>query len=278
MNRRLRLLTFCICCYLLVTTTLTACAFPVDQHEAITIEQLAEVTDDSANEVRQAANATTLLLANKTGLTLEKPVNLVLTPDRKSYITEAITRFHMSEFEVEKVARGTDALAGTNLIIVDMSGVPTVRQKTFLIAHELTHQYQRQIAGNKAQQVMWLLEGMAETVGAEVVAQQGYFRLDQYQNNWQTGLQKTVAKPLLSELETRDGWSQSISKYSSPITYKTAGLAVLALTEEFGQQKVLDYFKGLGRGENPETAFQNAFGMSITDYESRFMDRLRKAS
>lgn len=278
MNRRLKLFTFCIVYYILVTTSLTACAFSPSTHEQITVEQIGEITNESATEVQQAANATTLLFEKNTGILLEKPVTIVLTPNRKSYITELITRFHISELEAEKVAKGTDALSGTNLIVVNIDGIPTVRQKTFLIAHELTHQYQRQIAGNRASQVIWLLEGMSETVGAQVVAKQGYFRLDQYQSNWQNGLQMTASKPNLSELETRADWSRSLSQYSSPITYKTAGLAVLTLTQQFGEQKILDYFKGLGRGLNPETAFQNAFGMSMADYESQFMNTLRKAS
>ncbi|HEY3425323.1 MAG TPA: hypothetical protein VGL27_11045 [Negativicutes bacterium] len=284
MNRRYTLLICCLVFCLSVTTALTACAFAANStvdsssHETFTIEQQAGVTDQSVNEIQQAADATKQFFADSMGLALEKPVTLVLTPDRPSYIAEVITRFKISELDAERAAKGTDALAGKDLIIINVSGIPTVRQKTFLIAHELTHKYQYQLAGPQASKVMWLLEGMAESIGAQVVARQGYWKLDQYYNNWQSGLRLTANKPTLGELETRDGWSLSISQYGSPYTYKTAGLAVLVLTERFGQQQVLDYFTRLGRGETPETAFQNAFGTTMSDFANDFTRSIRKAS
>ncbi len=278
MNKHLKSLAFCIIYYFLLTTTLTACALSPNYQDKIQIQKLAEISDQSANEVQQAANATKEFFEKNNGLILEKPVTIVLTPNRKSYITEVIARFHLNDLEAEKVARGTDALSSKNLIIVNMSALPTVRQKTFLIAHELTHHYQRQIAGNRADQIIWLLEGMAESVGAQVVDQQGYLKLDQYEHNWQGGLRMATSKPDLAELETRNSWSLALSKYGSPMTYKTAGLAVLILTQEFGQQKVLEYFRGLERGESPDVSFQNAFGISISTYQNQFMITLRKAS
>jgi len=62
------------------------------------------------------------------------------------------------------------------------------------------------------------------------------------------------------------------------VTYKTAGLAVLTLTERFGQQKVLDYFSGLGRGESPESSFQKAFGISMADFIAEYRRIIRKAA
>ncbi len=95
MNKQLKLFTICIVYYLLVTTTLTARAFPMN-HAQITIEQVGEITAESVTEIQQAANATTLLFQKNTGMILEKPVTIVLAPDRKSYITEVITRFQIS--------------------------------------------------------------------------------------------------------------------------------------------------------------------------------------
>ncbi len=42
--------------------------------------------------------------------------------------------------------------------------------------------------------------------------------------------------------------------------------------------QVLDYFIRLGRGETPETAFQNAFAMTMSDFASDFTRSIRMAS
>jgi len=283
-KRRLKQMTLCLIFCIVITAALTACAFsanrhiPAAEHQAVRIERMAGISNEMVAEIQQAADGTTRFFIDHTGMHLTNQVIIVLTTERKAYITEVIARFKVSELEAERVARGTHALSGNNLIIVDMSGIPTVRQKTFLIAHELTHHYQRQLAGNQAGTVKWMLEGMAEEVGAHVVAQQGYFQVKQYKDNWWTGLAMTANKPSLNQLETARDWSMSISQYGSPLTYKTAGLAVLILTEQFGQEKVLDYFAGLGRGENPETSFQKVFGMRMVDFMADFTRSIRKVA
>jgi len=283
-NTRLKAIAFWFVFCILATATITACAFSTtsdiwaDPNKGVKIEQMVGITSEAADEIQQAADATTRFFINNTGMRLKNQVIIILTTDRRSYIDEIITKFKISELEAERVARGTHALSGKNLIIVDMSGIPTARQKTFLIAHELTHHYQRQIAGNRAGNVMWMLEGMAETVGAQVVAQQGYLQIEQYKNNWRTGLAKTADKPSLSQLKTSNDWSRSISQYGSSLAYKTAGLAVLMLTERFGQEKVLDYFAELRQGEDPEVTFQNIFGITMTDFIADVTYAIRKAA
>jgi len=245
---------------------------------SVVIESLAGVSDKAAGEIRTAADATCRFYATNDGLVLEKPVTIVLTPDRKSYLAEVVARFGVSELEAQRAARGTDALSGGSLIVVNVSGVPSVRRETFLIAHELTHHYQDQLAGSRDGEVKWLLEGMAEAAGAQVVASQGYWRLEQYQENWRQGLTAMPNKPELTDLTTSDGWSGSISRYGSTPTYKTAGLAVLILTERYGQRQVLDYFVELGKGNDPEAAFKQAFGITMADFSAQYRQLLRKAS
>jgi hypothetical protein len=271
MNKTFTLLTSCLT--VIFSLAFTFCVFSAEIHT----EALAGVSTEYAMQIQQAADTTTALFA-RSGLSLEQPVTILLTPDRNSFIAEVTARFHINEFEAQRVAKGADALSGGHLTVINISGIPSARQKLFLTAHELTHHYQRQIAGNQASEIMWLLEGMADTLGAQAVDHEGYFSLNQYQHNWQTGLQMIAPKPSLCELETKADWSHSISSYGSTVTYKTAALAVLYLTKQFGEEKILDYFRSLGQGDSADAAFQNVFGMSIREYEDQYLYSLRKAS
>lgn len=273
---------FLLCCLtiamLFFVLAATACAFStnkapvseVELRQAVTVEPLAGVTSEKTEDVRQAAEATVEFWREQSGLRLKQLPHIVLAKDRPAYRNEVMDRFNISELEAARKTRGTDALTGKSIIVVNISGVPTPRQRTFLIAHEMTHQYQRQIAGTASGRSMWLMEGMAEAAGAQVVARRGYWRLEQYRENWQSGLSRTPDKPTLAELETVEDWSNALVRYGAAITYKTAGLAVLQLTQRFGQQAVWEYFSGLGRGEPPETAFQHAFGIARGDFIAEF--------
>jgi len=205
-------------------------------------------------------------------------VTIVLTRNRKAFLSEAATRFGISEFEANRVGKGVDALAGNALIVINADGAPTPRQRTFLLAHELTHQYQRLLAGNRAGEVKWMIEGMAEAVGAQVVARQGFMSLEQYKANWQTGISSAEKKPSLSQLRTSQDWSSALSVYGTGLTYKTAGLGNLILLEKYGVQRLVKYFAELGKGRSAGESFLNSFELDMPYFEKDIEILVRKAS
>lgn len=284
MNKKNYKIIGCLLLLILAAVSLTACAQDssgqaqtAGKQPAVMIERLNDVTDAEAAVVEQAAEATTQFF-QESHLKLQQPLQLILVRGRQVYLSEVMKRFKVSEIEAARAIKGTDAVAGPGQIIINMDGVPSDRQKTFLTAHETTHQYQRVLAGNRAGTVKWLLEGMAETVGAQIVERKGYMTVAQYRNNWQSGLRSIADKPELAGLRAADAWSSALSRYGSTVTYKTAGLAVLVLTERFGQEKVLAYFGRLGKGESAEDAFYHSFGMTLADFEAEMTSSLKKAA
>ena len=123
-----------------------------------------------------------------------------------------------------------------------------------------------------------MLEGMADAMGAQLVAKTRLFSVPQYKNNWQTGITLSPQKPSLNELRTSSGWFNSISAYGGPPTYKTAGLASLILLERYGMPKVLAYFRELGRDATPEAAFRQAFDLDMSQFENEIAVLCRKTS
>lgn len=283
MKKKLNAFICCLALLLFATVSLTACAQATIRPEAaayqspVSIERLTGVSDAEVTAIKRSAEETTHFF-HDAGLQLQKPIQIILVRGRQAYMAEVMSRFKLSEIEAARAIQGTDAVAGPGRIIINMDGVPSDRQKTFLTAHETTHQYQRSLAGNRAVTVKWLLEGMADTVGAQVVERMGYMTVAQYRNNWQNGLRMSPRKPELAEMRDSGGWANALSHYGSPVTYKTAGLAVLVLTERFGQEKVLTYFKLLGQGDNAENAFYRSFGLNLADFETEIMGSIRKAS
>jgi len=269
------LLLVCLSVFLLLGC---ASASPGDKAaNRITVEALDGILPAETADVRQAADST-LAYYQEAGLQLQQPVTIVLARDRKTFLAETMSRFRISELEANRVAQGVDALAGNGLIIVNVGGIPTPRQRTFLVAHELTHHVQRQLAGARAGEVKWLLEGMAEAVGAQVSARQGFLSMEQYKANWQNGLRAAAKKPQLAELRSSKGWANSLSAYGSGLTYKTAGLSALVLSEQYGMQSIIQYFTELGQGQSPDAAFHHSFGRELLDFEGTVEQLTRTAS
>ena len=276
-QRLLPWLTMCLLTLLLLTGCVSAAPDKAPPSLLISIESGDGITLEETADFQQAARATTAYYQEQ-GLQLKKPVTLVLTRNRQAFIAESITRFKVSELELHKAAKAVDALAGDHLIVFNVDGTPTTRQRLYLTAHELTHKYQRELAGANAGGVKWMLEGMAEAIGAQLVAKAGYISVAQYKANWQTLATLAPQKPHLSELRTSSGWSSSLSTYGGPLTYKTAGLANLILLERYGTPKILAYFRELSRGATPESAFRQAFGQEMDQFENEIAVLCRKAS
>ena len=233
---------------------------------AIRIERQAEVSLEQAAEVERAAEETKNYFAEQ-GRFLPGDLQIVLVKDRPAYLSELQRRFALDELQANRIAKGTDAMSGGAQIVMNIAGVPNERRKTFLTAHELTHFYQR-ATGVRAGAVKWLLEGGADFMGARIVERKGFFSLAAYRNNWLSGLRSYPVKPHLSALRSSEGWSDSISRYGSDLTYKSAALAVLMLTERYGEGALWRYFALAGQGKNAETAFFESFGCTLQEFET----------
>jgi hypothetical protein len=267
---------FCLLSALLITGCASASP-EVMRTSGVQLEQGTDILQEEILDFRNSIDETVAYF-HEAGVQLNKPVTIVLTRNRKDFLAEAAKRFGISEIEVNRVGKGVDALSGNSLIVINVDGTPTPRQRTFLLAHELTHQYQRQLAGAKAGEVKWLLEGAAEAVGAQVVARRGYLSIEQYKANWQAGIRMAEKKPALAQLRTSQEWSDSLSAYGSGLTYKTAGLGCLILFEQYGVQRVLQYYKELGTGRNSDEAFRNSFEVDMLQFERRIEMLVRKVS
>lgn len=244
-------------------------------NDFIKIEQMDGVSYEVLEETKQNLNAAQQYFRMHFQIALNNSVLIVLTPNKSTYRDEIMTRLRYDQSRAEELANNTAGLAGGHIIIVNAGSSSTIEGRSTIIIHELTHIYQRQLAGGRSGAVMWILEGIANTVAAQVVDQQGYYRLDTYKRNLQRTLRIADRKPSLDELIARNDWSACLYKYGYHITYQTASYATLLLTERFGERRVMNYFIDLGRGANAERAFQDAFGISLANFAGYYAQELR---
>ena len=259
--------TFLLLVLLFSLLSLGGCKGAAGAQAEIRFELLDEVTVEQAAAVKSAAEVTRLYFA-EAGRELPGPMLIVMTKDRPTYLRELQQRFNLSELQANRVAKGTDAMSGGQLIVMNIAGVPNERRKTFLTAHELTHYYQRAAGGVKYGEAKWLIEGFADVTAAQIVERKGYFKVAEYQRNWLEGLRSYGAKPEIGALRSREGWAESISRYGGDLTYKSAAVAVLVLTQRCGQEAVWQYFALLKAGRNAQAAFEEAFGFKMEEFEA----------
>jgi hypothetical protein len=147
-----------------------------------------------------------------------------------------------------------------------------------LIAHELTHVSQIELARGEGRAEQWLAEGMAEWVAFAVLER---LRLDSVARRRAAAVSGARAHAALQagrlDLETLGtprGFTMRHLREGSLPTYQLAFLMTDYLIQRDGFSRLVEYFAAVGRGRDRRANFQRAFGQSFEEFEDEVLEHL----
>jgi hypothetical protein len=208
------------------------------------------------------------------GLDIDYPINLVLASRQDIYLAAITTKFGIPHEDVEKYYLNTRGVTYGHTIITNLSLCPDNAWRLRHITHELTHQYQAALSGD-AQQLRWLSEGVADIM-AVIIVLNGWKGLSTYAQERMVDLRVAMYVPNLRQLRSGADWVKAADKSGLGMNYYTSDEAVIYLIGKVGFAPVFMYFRLLGKSENIEQAFADAFGISLADFEEEFRRYLSK--
>ena len=148
-----------------------------------------------------------------------------------------------------------------------------------LVAHELTHVSQFELAGGEGRAEQWLAEGMAEWVAFNVLERQG---LDTVMNRRQmavAGIRNhaalLAARLDLETLGNPRGFTVRHLREGSLPTYQLAFLMADYLIERDGFPRVVNYFRTFERKQDRHANFRETFGQSLEQFEQEVLAHLK---
>ena len=190
----------------------------------------------------------------------------------QKYITDTLGGFRFREaicLDVRAGGTGSSTVGvvfGANHIVLYTGARPLLGSPAWLLshvtAHELMHFWQKDI-GNPRDAVgpVWLLEGAAELLGYEAIAAAG---LASEEETRDYALRRVGSDtPSLQSMERRPS---DPAEFSYPLSF----LASEFLIADRGPTALRDYWRGLARGREWETAFGDAFGVVPEEFYLRF--------
>jgi hypothetical protein len=150
-----------------------------------------------------------------------------------------------------------------------------------LLAHELTHVSQIEMAQGEGRAEQWLAEGMAEWVAFHVLER---LRLDSQLRRRAAAVQGVRLHPALAErrldLETLGspaGFTRRHLRDGSQQTYQLAFLLADHLIRRDGLDRVIEYFESFGKRSDRRGNFMAAFGQSLAEFEQEALLHLASA-
>jgi hypothetical protein len=164
------------------------------------------------------------------------------------------------------------------LLLHDHGGSPAAREWLRLIAHELTHVAQIELAQGEGRAEQWLAEGMAEWAAFRVLERLG---VDTLLERRAAAIGHVREHPALREgrldlesLGTSRGFTVRHLREGSLATYQLAFLMTDYLIRRQGFASLPRYFREFAAGRTRHESFRSAFGQSLAEFEREMLDHL----
>ena len=165
------------------------------------------------------------------------------------------------------------------LLLNDEGGAARGREWYRLIAHELAHVSQIELAGGEGRAEQWLAEGMAEWVAFNVLER---LDLDTVANRRKlavTGIRNhaalVAARLDLETLGNPRGFTVRHLREGSLPTYQLAFLMADYLITRDGAPRVVAYFRSFERRQDRHANFRDTFGQSLEHFELEVLAHLK---
>jgi len=165
------------------------------------------------------------------------------------------------------------------LLLNDDGAQPRGREWLRLIAHELAHVSQIEMAAGEGRAEQWLAEGMAEWVAFTSLEHLGLDTLANRRALATAGIRNhaalVAARLDLETLGNPRGFTVRHLKEGSLPTYQLAFLMADYLIERDGFERVVAYFKSFERRQDRHSNFRDTFGQTLDQFEKEVLAHLK---
>lgn len=249
LKRTLSFVTIFLLAYFIALTNITSAAAKVD------IAPSKSVTKQDIQYAVNAVSRVTKYMREKHGEILTNNVRIYLHRKGDS-VSNAFGG------SVDSGDEGGQAVMGQ--ININLPADANEYYITFIIAHEMVHQYQMIDTGvSTLNRNLWFVEGMADLIGTRVANEVNPSMYNKFVDN---AFMQTANRPIgLYVITTREGWKHHYERGAK--TYAKADLALIYLTTRFPDSYMFKYMYALAVS-SPEEALKSVYGIdSIADLE-----------
>jgi hypothetical protein len=251
--------------------------FPI----TIDASMLAAPSDSRALTTHDAAvRGIAALMVKEMGLPVPEQVTVYVYGSRQVFEQGLI---HDANVSPVRAAELSDFAIGVGkrrqLLLNDDAYERRGREWLRLIAHELAHVAQIELAQGEGRGEQWLAEGMAEWVAFNVLERLGLDTVPERRSLASTGIRNhaalVAARLDLDTLGTPRGFTVRHLREGSLPTYQLAFLMTDYLISRDGFPRVVEYFRSYGERRDRRENFQRAFGQTLEQFEQEVLAHLK---
>jgi len=228
----------------------------------------------------QAVRGIAAILARDLALPLPEQVTVFVYGSRKVFERGLIEDGRVSPARAAELSDFAIGIGKRRQLLLNDEGADHAgREWLRLIAHEMAHVCQIELARGEGRGEQWLAEGMAEWVAFTVLE---HLRLDTMSKRREAarmGIRNhaalVAARLDLDTLGSPRGFTLRHRREGSLPTYQLAFLMADYLIEREGFPRVINYFRAFADGQDRRENFERVFGQSLDDFEREILAYLK---
>ena len=234
----------------------------------------------SLNNHEAAVRGLTGILVRELGLPMPATFTLYVYGGRQTFEHGLVSDAQVAPARAPELSEFAVGIGKRRQLLLNDDGAqPRGREWLRLIAHELAHVSQIEMAQGEGRAEQWLAEGMAEWVAFTSLERLGLDTLANRRALATAGIRNhaalVAARLDLETLGNPRGFTVRHLKEGSLPTYQLAFLMADYLIERDGFPRMVDYFKSFERRQDRHSNFRDTFGQSLDQFEKEVLAHLK---
>jgi hypothetical protein len=235
------------------------------------------LTDAALTSHEAAVRGIAAIMAKDLGLPVPAHVTVYVYSSRDVFEQGLIRDAHVSPVRAAELSDFAIGIGKRRQLLLN-DDAPKGREWLRLIAHELAHVSQIELAQGEGRAEQWLAEGMAEWVAFTVLERLGLDTLQTRRRLSGNGIRDHVAVTAahldLETLGTPRGFTVRHLREGSLRTYQLAFVMADYLITRDGLPRVIEYFRAFASRPDRHDNFVSAFGQSLEQFEQEVLSEL----
>ncbi|HET9490365.1 MAG TPA: hypothetical protein VFR64_11490 [Methylomirabilota bacterium] len=228
----------------------------------------------------RAVRGIAAILRHDLELPVPEQVTVYVYGSRKVFERGLIQDAHVSPLRAAELSDFAIGVGKRRQLLLNDEGADRQgREWLRLIAHEMAHVCQIELAEGEGRADQWLAEGMAEWVAFAVLERLGLDAMSKRRVAARLGVRShaalAAARLDLETLGSPRGFTLRHRREGSLPTYQLAYLMADYLIQREGFNRVTAYFRAFSRNQDRRANFEQAFGQRLEEFESEVLAHLR---
>ena len=226
----------------------------------------------------QAVRGIAAILTRELRIPVPERVTVYVYSSRRIFEEGLVQDGQVSRLRAAELSDFAAGIGKRRQLLLHHDGAVSSADWLRLVAHELTHVSQIEMAQGEGRAEQWLAEGMAEWTAFHVLER---LRLDTLVRRRAAAVRGVRRHPALQEgrldlevLGSPGGFTNRHLRDGSQATYQLVFLLADQLIQRDGFARVVEYFHSFRTRDDRRGNFQAAFGQSLTEFEQEALAHL----